>query len=135
MFRRSKSVKPRGEGPTFTAKLRARMAGALEQSGGLWMPQIFPESTLARALAAVPTDGFRALLAIGAEKPMTSAAIAAPLVIALGPEGGLEEEETAQFVESGFTPVRIGGNVLRFETAALAALAVGRTLLSRPSDE
>ncbi len=135
MYKRSKSVKPRGEGPTFTARLRARMASALEQSGGLWLPQIFPESTLVRALAAVPSDGARALLTIGAPTPMTSVRCAAPLVIALGPEGGLEADETALFVESGFTPVHVGGNVLRFETAALAGLAIGRTLLSPRNDE
>ena len=32
LYRRSRSVKPRGEGPTFVGKVRARMAAALEQA-------------------------------------------------------------------------------------------------------
>ena len=34
LWRRSRSVKPRGEGMTFQGRLRARMVSALEQSGG-----------------------------------------------------------------------------------------------------
>jgi 16S rRNA (uracil1498-N3)-methyltransferase len=66
---------------------------------------------------------------------MTAITCAAPLVIALGPEGGLEEDESGMFLESGFTPVHLGGNVLRFETAALAGIAIGRTLFSTTNHE
>src|SRR2546423_6708205 len=57
LFRsRSRSVTPRGEGPTFQAKLKARMISALVQSGSGWLPDIFPEATIDRALAATPLD-------------------------------------------------------------------------------
>ena len=42
VWRRSKSVSPRGEGPTFQGKVRGRMTSALIQSGGGWLPDIFP---------------------------------------------------------------------------------------------
>ncbi|HET7631219.1 MAG TPA: RsmE family RNA methyltransferase, partial [Gemmatimonadaceae bacterium] len=42
-FARSRSVSPRGEGPAFAGKLRARIVSALEQSGGAWLPEIAPE--------------------------------------------------------------------------------------------
>ncbi len=45
-FRRSLSVTPRGEGPAFAAKLRARMENALEQSGGAWLPQLLDEASV-----------------------------------------------------------------------------------------
>ena len=37
IWRRSKSVTPRGEGPTFQAKVKARMIAALIQSGAGWV--------------------------------------------------------------------------------------------------
>nr|MBA3891458.1 RsmE family RNA methyltransferase [Gemmatimonadaceae bacterium] len=42
MCARSRSVSPRGEGEAFGAKVRARMIGALEQSGGAWLPEVHP---------------------------------------------------------------------------------------------
>ena len=54
IWRRSKSVSPRGEGPVFGAKVRGRMIAALEQSGGGHLPQIYPVAPLSRALYALP---------------------------------------------------------------------------------
>ena len=54
LWRRSRSVSPRGEGVSFQAKVSARMAGALAQSEGAWLPQLFPDATLERALLAAP---------------------------------------------------------------------------------
>jgi 16S rRNA (uracil1498-N3)-methyltransferase len=129
MYRRSRSVKPRGEGPTFTGKVRGRMGAALEQSDGSWLPTIFPESTLDRAIPALPADGTRFLLdREGA--PMTAFAIATlPVMLAVGPEGGLEAEELAMFEAAGFARGRIGGGTLRWESAAIAGLAIARTRL------
>jgi 16S rRNA (uracil1498-N3)-methyltransferase len=42
----------------------------------------------------------------------------------IGPEGGLNETETAQAVEAGLRPVTLGPRVLRTETAALVAVAL-----------
>lgn len=132
-WRRSRSVKPRGEGMTFQGRLRARMIGALEQSAGAWLPQLHPDAPLDRALAALPT-GLRLVLdpsadtSIAALPPMT-----APVTIAIGPEGGLEPSEVAALVAAHFQPVRLGGNILRFETAAVAALAIVRSFLDAPN--
>ena len=38
MWRRSRSVSPKGEGPSFANKVRSRMISALAQSGGAWLP-------------------------------------------------------------------------------------------------
>jgi RsmE family RNA methyltransferase len=43
--------------------------------------------------------------------------------IAIGPEGGLSDEETATFMQNRFIMINMGANVLRVETAA--AWAVG----------
>lgn len=48
--------------------------------------------------------------------------------LSLGPEGGLDPDERDAFLQAGWRPASLGPNVLRFETAALAALAIVRSL-------
>ena len=127
LWRRSRSVTPRGEGPMFTGKARARMIGALEQSGGAWLPALYPEATVERAIAAAPA-GTRLLLDVAGE-PILGATITPPVALAVGPEGGIEADEREQFVAAGWKPVSLGGSVLRFETAAVAGLAIIRAAL------
>ncbi|MCG3418657.1 16S rRNA (uracil(1498)-N(3))-methyltransferase [Oceanobacillus jordanicus] len=45
------------------------------------------------------------------------------LLVLIGPEGGISEDEAAQLKESEFSPVRLGPRILRTETAALYMLA------------
>ena len=47
---------------------------------------------------------------------------AAPLVLAIGPEGGWIQREVDTFIARGFTPVSLGAPILRVETAVSAAL-------------
>jgi 16S rRNA (uracil1498-N3)-methyltransferase len=127
VWRRSKSVAGRGEGPTFVGRLRARMTSALTQSGGGWLPEIHPSASVSRAIAAAPS-GTRLLLDASAARTMLAVDPVFPLVIALGPEGGLADEERQEMVDGFFTPVRLSSTVLRFETAGIAALAVARAI-------
>ncbi|HEX3157554.1 MAG TPA: RsmE family RNA methyltransferase, partial [Gemmatimonadaceae bacterium] len=48
----------------------------------------------------------------------------ATVTAALGPEGGLAPAERELLAAAGFRPVSLSGNVLRFETAGVAALAI-----------
>jgi 16S rRNA (uracil1498-N3)-methyltransferase len=50
----------------------------------------------------------------------------ARLAILVGPEGGWSESERIEAKQAGFQPVRLGPNILRVETAALAAVAIAR---------
>lgn len=127
MWRRSKSVAGRGEGPTFIGRIRARMISALTQSGGGWLPEIHPSASVSRAIAAAPS-GTRLLLDASAARTMLAVDPVFPLVIALGPEGGLADEERQEIVDGFFMPVRLSSTVLRFETAGIAALAVARSI-------
>jgi 16S rRNA (uracil1498-N3)-methyltransferase len=128
MWRRSKSVSPRGEGPMFQAKVRARMTSALIQSGGGWLPDVFPESTIERAVAAAPL-GTRLLLAKDGE-PIVGVPMRAPVTIALGPEGGMEPSERNALIGAAFLPVKLGESTLRFETAGVAAVAIAAASLA-----
>jgi 16S rRNA (uracil1498-N3)-methyltransferase len=141
MFKRSKSVNPRGEGTTFQQKVAARMAGALGQSHGAWLPAMFPEANVERAIAATP-EGPRLVLDMAGEpigllvaEAMANArehgaGFLKPITIVVGPEGGMEPSELEGFKAAGFRPVSLGRTVLRFETAAVAALAVVRSALA-----
>ena len=124
---RSKSVSPRGEGPTFQAKVRARMTSALVQSGGGWLPDIFPEATVERAVAAAPL-GTRLILVRDGE-PIAGVSMKGPITIALGPEGGIEPAEKNVFIGADFLPVKLGESTLRFETAGVAAVAIAASLV------
>jgi 16S rRNA (uracil1498-N3)-methyltransferase len=53
------------------------------------------------------------------------------LMLIVGPEGGITDEELAAFVTAGAVPVRLGPTVLRTSTAGLAALCVLSTRLGR----
>lgn len=128
MWRRSRSVQPRGEGPVFSAKVRARMVAALEQSGGAYLPQIYPDAPLPRAISAVPSQGTRLVLDPSAP-PVFGVPVTPPVTLALGPEGGLEETEKGELRDAGFISVSLGPGILRFETAGAAGAAIARGLL------
>jgi len=131
LWHRSRSVSPRGEGMSFHAKVAARMSGALAQSEGAWLPQIFPDATLDRALLAAPVGDRFTLDPDGTPFAGSAAApVRAPIVIALGPEGGLEQDELDALDAAGFRRVSMGSTILRFETAGIAALAIARSALS-----
>ena len=46
------------------------------------------------------------------------------IALFVGPEGGFSDKEIRTAVENGYTPVTLGTNILRTETAAIAAVAV-----------
>ena len=56
LFRRSRASRRAGQGDAFTRKVRARMIGALEQSGGAWLPEICSELSLEEALVRAERD-------------------------------------------------------------------------------
>lgn len=125
-FKRSMSVAPRGEGPTFDEKARARMIGALEQSRGAWLPRVLPAVDV--TALDVEAGQLPILLDVDGE-PLAS--VLTPTdgrqpALLFGPEGGLECEERAALIDRGWLPARVADTTLRFETAGIAAIAVCR---------
>ena len=101
-------------------RLRRRGREALKQCGAAWAPEVAELRTLP-AFLADPFPGARWLAdPEGGQRPPLDAL--EPLTIAVGPEGGFSPEERQALVGAGFRPVRLGRHLLRFETAALAAL-------------
>jgi 16S rRNA (uracil1498-N3)-methyltransferase len=129
---------------------------AAAQSGRNHVPQIAPVRSWEQALAAW-RDGARPaepqpkahtthpetsplrtahtdtawLLDPGAETSVSSAPLPTdgPLTIAIGPEAGFTDTESALARQAGFTSVRFGPRILRTETAAAAVLAAVATRL------
>jgi 16S rRNA (uracil1498-N3)-methyltransferase len=51
------------------------------------------------------------------------------LGLAIGPEGGWTRDELQLFGQAGWVPASLGATILRAETAAIAALAVARSIM------
>jgi 16S rRNA (uracil1498-N3)-methyltransferase len=113
---------------TFNGKVRSRMIAALTQSGGAWLPAMHPEAQVGAAAAAAP-PGTRWLLDAGAG-PTTLRDMEPPITVAVGPEGGIESSEAELLLQAGFQRVSIAPLTLRFETAAIAGLALARAALA-----
>lgn len=98
---------------------------ACEQCGRNRVPVIAPAASLGDAIAALPADSLRCLLAAGTAETLASVASGNTRVaLLIGPEGGLGDNEQKFARANGFGAYRIGPRILRTETAGLAALAV-----------
>ncbi|KHK00458.1 16S rRNA (uracil(1498)-N(3))-methyltransferase [Desulfovibrio sp. TomC] len=114
----------------------ATLIAAAKQCGAARLPGIalFPGGAAALAVAPEPAWVRRFLLweDPAVSRPLLPADLAEPgdTLCVVGPEGGLTDAEASLFVNAGFVPATLGSRVLRWETAALAVLAIG--LVARP---
>ena len=132
-WQRSRSVSPRGEGDAFVAKLRTRMAQALAQCEGAWLPDVYDAVELGDIVDRLPAGSRLLLDGDGAAFATADVADAeGGVCLAVGPEGGLEADEITRCETAGFRRVRLPGNVLRFETAGVVGLAFARALAEHP---
>jgi len=98
---------------------------ACEQCGRNRVPEVSTPAALGDAIAALPAGSLRCLLAADAGESLASAARGAHsgVVLLIGPEGGLADNERRFAGANGFAAYRLGPRILRTETAGLAALA------------
>lgn len=107
---------------------RQVVISACEQCGRNRLAEVLAIEDIGQWLAQIPV-GTKLLLSAAAAMPLASLARPADAVIVLiGPEGGLSDEETRAALDAGFQPVRLGPRVLRTEAAGLAALAAMQAL-------
>lgn len=108
---------------------QAVAVAACEQCGRNRVPDVLPVMALTAWLAGLSPGALRLTLAPGAAKSLrTIDSPNAPVVMLVGPEGGLSPRERHDAEASGFQSVSLGPRILRTETAALAALAAMQTL-------
>jgi 16S rRNA (uracil1498-N3)-methyltransferase len=119
------------------ARWRRIAASALAQSGRSRLVEIGEFAPLQRWTAAGPA---RVLLAHpGADARCVSDVLdpadgAAPITLLVGPEGGFTDSEVAQAVQAGASLVTLGPHRLRTETAAVVAVALVVSSLTRLSE-
>lgn len=110
----------RGERTPASLERARRVAGeALKQCRRAWLPDIAEPA----GIAAVAAAGGR-LMVGDAAGARPAPGLPGPTTVVIGPEGGLDATELAALDAAGAVRVRLGGHILRIETAAVAAAAV-----------
>ena len=118
--------------PVHVEKAGKRAREAVKQCGAAWAPAVASPMPLADALRAPMPRAIRLLADAGGE-PVPAIRESDVVQWAIGPEGGFTEAELAALKAAGFRSAALGRATLRFETAALAALAVtGQARLATP---
>lgn len=105
------------------AHWRAIAVSACEQCGRNRLPGIEAPRRLTDYLGGLAAGGVRLLLEPDAPSIPAASEVGGEVAVAIGPEGGFDEEELEAFRLAGFHAMRLGPRVLRTETAAIAALA------------
>lgn len=103
-------------------RLQRRALEATKQCGASWVLRVEGPVALSRFLKQ-PRAGTKWLADEAAESPPFKLDQGAVTVV-IGPEGGLTGEERELLISSGYRPVALGPQTLRFETAAMAAAAL-----------
>lgn len=107
----------------------SQMAAGAKQSNNPWLPTL---ATLPDGVDGLinARSGFDKSFVLwegdtkGAVLSMKDLAPAMNALYVLGPEGGFAEREITRLTGAGFTPVSLGGRVLRWETAAMLCLGL-----------
>ncbi|ARB92678.1 16S rRNA (uracil(1498)-N(3))-methyltransferase [Legionella longbeachae] len=103
---------------------QAIVIAACEQSGRNSVPQVHAPVTLSRYLEEIQAE-LKFILHPGQNKTWRDYTFkVADIVLLIGPEGGLSEQEVQYTSKHGFQPLSLGPRILRTETAAITALSV-----------
>lgn len=135
---RSASVADAGRSEAFWGKARRRALSAVKQSGSAWAPEIAAPASLEDRLCRPGGGGVRVVLdrcGPPLARVLEGWSGVSPAVVLVGPEGGLEPSERRSCAGAGFRPASLASTVLRFETAAVAALAVAAQRAMAFTDE
>jgi 16S rRNA (uracil1498-N3)-methyltransferase len=112
---------------------RSTVREAAKQSRRLNVPQVSEPLTTQRLAQRVANADLALLLYEQADESITEVDL--PVLIIIGPEGGISDDELGQLTRAGARPVSISDGVLRTSTAgvvALAALKLRREPVSAP---
>ena len=107
--------------PQNLERLRRHALEAVKQSGSAWAARVEEPLTLAELAARPLAGGGWVADVAGAEVP--AVVESTPLIVVIGPEGGLTPDEIGRLQGAGYQSVSLGPHTLRFETAAIAAAA------------
>ena len=114
------------------ARWRSTAREAGKQARRSWSVEVSEQAGTADVVGLVAAADLAVVLHEAASTPLASVEVPAAgrVVVVVGPEGGLTDEEVDALVGAGAVSVRLGAEVLRTSTAGVAAVAA---LLSRTS--
>jgi 16S rRNA (uracil1498-N3)-methyltransferase len=97
---------------------------ASKQSRRARVPLVEPARTTPALARRVEQSALALILHEAAERPLLDVALptAGELLVIVGPEGGIADDELEVLAEAGAVPVRLGPEVLRASTAGPVAL-------------
>ena len=105
-------------------KIRAQIIEAAEQCERMDLPALHPVTDMWKSLASLKSMPVLAAVERVDAQPIRSAIPAGDVAILIGPAGGFTAEEKERLGKTaGIVPVSLGENILRAETAAIAALS------------
>ncbi len=122
IFMAGRSV-PRWDERKASAALQRWRKIALEaakQSHRAYLPEVRGPLNLTEAVVACKGHALVAVVGASASLSQGLATGSEDLVLVVGPEGGLGPDEVAAFEAGGATPVSLGSQILRTETAVVA---------------
>ena len=114
------------------AKWRRTAREAAKQSRRAWFPSVAELAQTSDVVRLLRDAALAVVLHEAGTQPLANLQVPAEgdVVVVVGPEGGISDEELEAFAAVGAEPVRLGRTVLRTSTAGVAAAAA---LLSRTS--
>jgi 16S rRNA (uracil1498-N3)-methyltransferase len=107
------------------AKWRSTAHEAAKQARRTWFPEVADMVTTPQVVDLLRDASVPVVLHEAASGPLADLPVPGrgEIVIVVGPEGGISDEELAAFAAVGAEPVRMGSSVLRTSTAGVAATA------------
>jgi 16S rRNA (uracil1498-N3)-methyltransferase len=107
------------------ARWRSTAYEAAKQARRSWFPEVTDMVGRDEVVALLDNASVPVVLHEAASGPLADLPVPGrgEIVIVVGPEGGISEQELAAFAEVGAEPVRLGSSVLRTSTAGVAATA------------
>jgi 16S rRNA (uracil1498-N3)-methyltransferase len=113
-------------GAKALSRWRTSSHSAAKQSRRVWFPDVAELATTAEVARLLSAAALGAVLHESADEPFASVRLpaAGDVVLVVGPEGGVSDDELGSFRAAGAATYRLGEAVLRTSTAGTAALAV-----------
>lgn len=106
------------------ARWRSTAREAAKQARRSWFPEVAELASTAEVAALVADADLAVVLHEEATDSLAAVDVpAGRIVVIVGPEGGLSDDEVTAFVGAGAVSVRLGAEVLRTSTAGVAAVA------------
>ena len=107
------------------ARWRSTAREAAKQARRSWFPEVVEMASTADVASLVESADLAVVLHESASAPLSALDVptSGRIVLVVGPEGGLTDDEVAAFVGAGAHAVRLGAEVLRTSTAGVAAVS------------